>query len=301
MAERVLVLGGSGFIGSHVADRLTAEGYSVIIYDLVKSPYLQPTQTMFIGDVLDAEKLQEAASGCTYLYNFAGLADLECAMDRPIDTVKLNVLGTVFALEAARQAKIKRFIQASTIYVYSKAGSFYRASKQSAEKYIEAYHERYGLDYTVLRYGSLYGRRADSRNGIYRLLKQAITDQKLNYSGSQSALREYIHVTDAAKLSVKILEEQYKNKHLILTGQEKMSSKNLLKMISEIMPNQIEINYGGTPVAGHYEMTPYAFQAKLGLKLVATDYVDLGQGLLDCIEELYELLYSEEKNGAIPS
>lgn len=291
---RVLVLGGSGFIGAYVADRLTQEGYQVAIYDLSKSPHLLANQEMIIGDILDEAALQQAAQGCDYIYNFAGLADLNDARNRPIDSVKLNVLGTVNALEAARLAKVKRFIQASTVYVYSHAGSFYRASKQSAEQYIEAYHERYSLDYTILRYGSLYGRRADSRNGIYRLLKQALEENKITYSGSQSSVREYIHVKDAAKMSVRILDETYKNKHCILTGSEKMQISGLLKMIAEMLPGEIQLEYQDKEIEGHYETTPYAFQPKLGYKLIDTNYVDLGQGLLDCIAELHAELSKQQ-------
>jgi UDP-glucose 4-epimerase len=89
----------------------------------------------------------------------------------------------------------KRFVFASTVYVYSESGSFYRASKQAAERFVEAYYERYGLPFSVLRYGSLYGRRADQRNGIYRLLKQALEQRTIAYEGSAEAMREYIHVS----------------------------------------------------------------------------------------------------------
>ena len=172
--------------------------------------------------------------------------------------------------------------------MYSESGSFYRASKQAAERFVEAYFERYGLPFSVLRYGSLYGRRADSRNGIYRLLKQALEQRAIAYQGSDEAMREYIHVRDAARLSVQILAEEYANRHLILTGQERMPVKNLMRMVSEMIPGGVQMSFGGKQDEGHYVMTPYAFHPKVGHKLVANDYVDLGQGLLDCLAELHE-------------
>lgn len=288
--EKVVVYGGGGFLGSHVSDALSDAGYSVRIFDLAPSKYLRPDQEMVVGDILDVSATFAAAQGCTYVYNFAGLADIDDAQNRPVDTVQLNILGNVNCLEAARAAGAKRFIFASTVYVYSESGSFYRASKQASERFVEAYQERYGIDYTILRYGSLYGRRADIKNGIYRLLSQALFEKRIDYSGAANAMREYIHVTDAAKLSIQILASEYANRHLVLTGQERMAVNNLMQMIAEMIPDQkIDFSFEDNPMPGHYIMTPYGFHPRVGHKLVANDYVDIGQGLLDCLAELYEL------------
>ena len=289
--DAVIVYGGSGFLGSHVADALSDAGFQVKIFDLLPSPYLRDSQEMILGDLMDLDAVTRAAEGCPFVYNFAGIADIDNARDRPVDTAAHNVLGNVHALEAARLVGAKRFVFASSVYVYSESGSFYRASKQASERFVEAYHERYGLAYTILRYGSLYGRRADLRNGIYRLLRQALENKSVTYEGSGEAMREYIHVTDAARLSVQILGEEYANRHLVLTGQERMQVKHLLRMISEMIPGGVSVNFGNSHINGHYEMTPYAFHPKVGHKLVASDHVDLGQGLLDCLAEIHERLH----------
>lgn len=281
-------------MGSHVADALSDAGYRVRIFDRVASRYLRPGQDMVVGDLASLDAVAAAARGCQHVYNFAGIADIDDAKNRPLDTVAVNVLGNMHALEAARLAGARRFIFASSVYVYSEAGSFYRASKQACERFVEAFHERYGLDYTILRYGSLYGRRADDRNGIYILLKQALEKGSITYDGSGDAMREYIHVTDAARLSVRVLAPDYANRHLILTGQERMPVKNLMRMIAEMIPGGAELHFGNQKVDGHYVMTPYAFHPKVGNKLVTNDYVDLGQGLLDCLAELHEKLHQNE-------
>ena len=286
--DNALVLGGSGFLGSHVADALQDAGYGVRVFDLAPSPYLRHGQRMIIGDLMDLGAVKRAASGCSYVYNFAGISDIDDAKDRPLDTAMQNVVGNLHALEAAKAAGAKRFVFASTVYVYSESGSFYRASKQASEQFVEAYQERYGLPFSILRYGSLYGRRADERNGIFRFLKQALKDRRIVYGGSKDAMREYIHVTDAARLSVQILDEKYANRHLILTGQERMAVKNLMRMISETLRGGVRVRYENRHDDGHYSMRPYAFHPKLGHKLVANDYVDLGQGLLDCLTEIHE-------------
>lgn len=289
----VVVFGGAGFLGSHVADALTDSGFRVRVFDCKRSPYLREGQEMVVGDIMDIEAVKAAVADTRYVYNFAGLADMDDARNKPVLTATLNILGNVNILEASRQAKVERFVFASSLYVYSSAGSFYRASKQSAEIFVEAYQERYGLDFTIVRYGSLYGRRADQRNAIYCFLKQALTRRKITYKGSPEAMREYIHVADAARLSVQILGNEYANRHIILTGQERLPVKNLLKMISEMLhePRRpVRTEFSTTMGYGHYEMTPYAFHPKVGHKLVANDYVDLGQGLLDCLADIHATL-----------
>ena len=286
--KTAIVIGGSGFLGSHVADALTANGYRVKVYDLKESPYLQAGQEMILGNILDVDSVINAAKGCNYVYNFAGIADIDEAKDKPVDAVHMNVLGNVHALEAAREINAERFIFASSVYVYSESGSFYRASKQASERFVEVYQERYDLPYTILRYGSLYGRRADRRNAIYRFLTQAMHNNRIYYDGRKEAMREYIHVRDAARLSVKILDDEYRNRHIILTGQERMQVNQLMQMITEIMRTGVKVEYGEKDLDSHYIMTPYAFHPKVGHKLVTNDYVDLGQGLLDCIAELHE-------------
>lgn len=300
--ETVVVFGASGFLGSHVADALSAAGYRVRLFDRSPSPYLKSNQEMIIGDIMNLDQVIEVAKGASIIYNFAAIADIDEANDKPIPTATINVLGNMHALEAARIAGARRFVFASSIYVYSESGSFYRASKQAAERFTETYHERYGLDYSILRYGSLYGRRSDKRNGIYRMLHEAVAHHSITYKGSGDAMREYIHVEDAARMSVQILAPEFANRHMILTGQERLRIKDVMTMISEILPWPVELHFDEANAVHHYEITPYAFQPRVGRKLVLNEHVDLGQGILDCLREIHQdLHHSDENDDATPS
>jgi len=285
---KVVVFGGAGFLGSHVVDKLQNAGYQVTIFDVRDSRHRKPGQEIVIGDILNFDQVLKAVKDATAVFNFAGIADIDEAKDLPIETVKYNILGNVNILEACKQCNVKRFIFASTVYVYSKAGSFYRASKQASEEYIETYGQTYGLEYTILRYGSLYGGRADRRNGIYRFVESAIKNKKIVYKGDLSAKREYIHVEDAALASVEILKPEYINQNIILTGSQMYQVGDVLKMIKEMLQNDVEI-VGEDPGIGsaHYLMTPYSFTPKPGRKMVPQLQVDLGQGLLGVMEEIY--------------
>lgn len=300
MKKRVVIFGGSGFLGSHVVDILTEKDYDVTIFDIKKSPYLKPKQKMIVGDVLDYNSVYKTVKNADYVYHFAALADIEEAALKPVETVKQNILGTTIILDACRQTKIKRFLFASSIYVYSELGSFYKTSKQSCESLIEDYNKAYGLPFTILRYGSLYGPRANESNWIYKILKQAITQNKIVRYGDGEEIREYIHVYDAARCSVEVLDEKFKNQHVIITGQTSIKIKDILTMIKEMMKNKIKIEYK-KPIADiHYHVTPYTFSPKLGIKLISNTQIDLGQGILTTLKEIFEKINPDySKNGII--
>ena len=284
---KVVVFGGAGFLGSHVCDILSEQGHEVVIFDAKKSPYRQKRQQEIIGDVLDADKVKKALKGVDYVYHFAGLADLDDAQTKPMDTAVQNINGTINILEACKQEGIKRFLYASTVYVYSEKGGFYRCSKQAAESYIEEYQKSYGLNYTILRYGTLYGPRANEHNSIYRYLSQALTAKTIECSSSGEEVREYIYVRDAAELSVQVLDEKHQNKHIIITGHHPMKFKDFLNMINEILGGQLKIKYNIEPAdSSHYNITPYSFRTKIGYKLTSTSYLDMGQGILECIYDI---------------
>lgn len=280
------VVGGSGFLGSHVADQLSAAGYDVRVFDLVPSPWLRRGQTMIVGDILDQSAINEAVAGASAVYNFAALADLDEALDQPRRTVELNVLGTVNVLEACRIAQVRRFVYASTVYVYSREGGFYRVSKQAAEHYVEEYERAYGLEFTILRYGSLYGPRADASNGLYRIVRDALANRRISYEGNAESIREYIHVTDAARSSVLALGDEFRNESVVLTGHQPMRVHDLLKMLAEILGMPDAVDFRDESYAGHYVRTPYAYLPRLGRRYTPPLHVDLGQGLLDLIDEV---------------
>lgn len=301
---KVVVFGGSGFLGSHVADVLSEKGYEVVIFDLKPSPYLKEPQEIVMGDILDFEAVKEVTKGADVVYNFAGIADIDEAKLNPIETVKTNILGNTNVIEAAAKAEVKRFVFASSIYVYSQSGSFYRSSKQACELIVENYQKIYNLPFTVLRYGSLYGTRTDENNWIYHILKQAVKQGKIIRYGNGEEIREYIHIKDAARCSAEILGEEYKNQYVIISGHQQMKVKDLLVMIKEILEKKPEIEF--RPINDercsydsetHYEMTPYVFKPKLAMKMVSRHYVDLGQGILEVLDNIYrdELLYKQKK------
>jgi UDP-glucose 4-epimerase len=292
---KALVIGGSGFMGSHIADELSRRGFAVTIYDRVVSPWLRAGQEMVLGDLMDISALRAAMKDARYVFHFGGVADIGEARENPYDTIESNVMGVTKALEIAVECGLCRFVYASTMYVYSNHGSFYRASKQAAEVIIEAYHERFGLNFTLLRYGSLYGPRAQEWNGIRSFATQIIKEGKLDYSGNGLEMREYIHVHDAARLSVDVLDAKHANCAITITGQQLLRVDELISILFEIAGREPVINYHCENTRlNHYGNTPYRYTPKSAKKLVPLEFVDLGQGLLDVIEEAHHELSPDE-------
>jgi len=284
---KAVVFGGSGFLGSFVADNLSNKRYEVVIFDVKTSKHIKPGQKIIIGDILDAEKVKDAVRGASVVYNFAGVSDIDEASEKPLETIRQNILGNAHILDALKDEKIERYVFASTVYVYSEAGSFYKSSKQASELYIEDYSKKYGIPYTILRYGSLYGPRSNEKNPIYALLKKVLSEKKISYWGSGDEIREYIHVEDAARCSVEILDKNFINQNVIIAGHHPIKSKELLMMINEILGDKLEIEFRNENSDIHYQITPYSFNPRIGRKYVSSYYLDMGQGLLQCIEELH--------------
>jgi UDP-glucose 4-epimerase len=296
---KVIVFGGSGFLGSYVVDALLAEGHNVFVFDRRESRYLQDQKRMRVGDILNPKEVLDAVQGADIVYNFAAIADLDDCIQAPIDAVRYNILGNTIILDACAKARVKRFLFASTVYVYSTAGGIYRSTKQACESLVEDYQKYYGLDFTILRYGTPYGPRADARNSVYRILHQALDTGKIEYPGDGTELREYIHASDCARLSIEALDNHYRNERVVLTGHHGIRVADLFVMVNEILGGNIRIEFSSSTkkskaIEPHYRITPYSYSPKIAKKLVNHYYLDLGQGLLECIEEMRKELNGEE-------
>lgn len=283
---KVVVLGGSGFLGSHVVDSLLDNNYDVTIADLKPSKY-HPELSFQCCDILDPAQLEQVLDGVEVVYNFAGLADIDYAYEHPGETLEANIIGNHNVLAAARKCGVKRYIYASSAYALSNKGSFYGISKLASEKVIEEYHARYGLDYTILRYGSLYSERAGKDNFIYKLIYEALHTGKIVLKGTGEEVREYIHAADAGRISVAVLQDNsYINEHLLITGQERLSRMELYSLVQEIFHGKVELDHVVAPFIGHYKTTPYSHHPSRGRKIIPREHIDLGQGIISVIEAM---------------
>ena len=281
---RVLVTGGSGFLGSHIAEELVRRGHDVISLDDRDPPTAD--YAAVIGDIRDREVVDRAMAGCEAVYHCAAIADLDQARSEPRRATEVNVLGTLGVLESAASLGVNRFMHASSVYVYARGGSIYRTTKRAAEGLVGDLSEAWGLSSTILRFGSLYGPRADANNAILRLVTQAVGEGRIDFWGDGSEIREYVHITDAAGLAVDALASEYAGQSLHIAGRERVSTRELVDMINEMLGGNLSVTMRDEPFEGRYRITPYAFESDAGRRITGETYVDLGLGILEALREV---------------
>ena len=298
---KALVTGGSGFLGHYLVKELVKSGIKTVVFDkLINKDIFNPGEIkgkieFFEGDVLDYEAVYDAMEGCNLVFHTAAIADLDAARKTPVKTMSVNVIGTTNCLESAKMRKVNRFLFASTVYTAGNWGSFYRVSKQTGESLCKTYHNEYGLNYTTLRYGSLYGRDANHWNFIYGVCKALLTTGEFTYISSKESVREYIHIFDAARETVRIAQDpEFSNKAVLITGHQRMRIEEFFNMIKEIIGKDIKIHYTPADQHRHYVVTPYSFEADIPVRVNLSTYVDISEGILDCLREIQKELKPDD-------
>ncbi len=288
--KKIVIIGGSGFLGSHVADYFSNQKYQVIIADKRKPEELRKNQTFYKLDLNKKINYRSLLNNSLAVFNFAAIADIEDANKKPLETVETNVLSLVKLLKACVKFKVKKFILASTVYVSGNHGGFYKASKLASEVYLREFNKIHGLKYCILRYGTLYGPRSDISNGLHALIKESLKKKKIIYSGNPNSMRDYIHVKDAARISGRVIKKEFDNKTLIISGPQSYKITDILHIISEIT-NIKKIKFikkDKNKKFSHYLRTPYNIEETetFALKLSDNLNVDIGQGLTNLVYEL---------------
>jgi UDP-glucose 4-epimerase len=245
---RVLVTGGSGFIGSHVVDRLLAAGIEPRIFDIRRSPHHDPAKVdTVLGTLFDTQAVGEAMEGCDAVIHLAGAADVGVVVEQPSSAEATNARGTLSVLEAARSTGVARVIYASTIWVYGESGKgvldedtplmlprhIYTASKLAGEMYCTSYAELYGLSCTILRFGIPYGPRARPSAVIPIFVRKAMAGEPLTIAGDGKQTRRFIYVEDLAEGVVLALDPCAVNRVYNLAGDETVTIRGLAEAVQE--------------------------------------------------------------------
>ena len=249
---RVLVTGGSGFIGSHVVDKLRLRGHTPVIYDLRPSPWHEvgSVETV-LGSITDREALERALVGIDAIAHLAAVADVNDVHAEPEDAERVNARGTVAVLEAARRTGVKRIVYASTIWVYSDCAEtdvdeetllpppshLYTSTKLAGELYCKAYQELYGLEWTILRFGIPYGPRAREAAVIPAFVNKAFKGDAITIAGDGSQSRRFVYVEDLAEGVALGLDELAANRIYNLASNENVSIKQIAETVQELVGN----------------------------------------------------------------
>ncbi len=301
---KVLVIGGAGFIGSHVVEELLKEDVKeVVIYDNfcrgtqenLEEALKDPRARIFElgGDVLHTDLLNKAMEGVDCVVHLAALWLLHCH-EYPRSAFHVNIEGTFNVLEACVKNEIKRLVYSSSASVYGDAleipmteehpynnKTFYGATKIAGEHMCRAFYNRYGLNYVGLRYMNVYGPRQDYR-GTYIAVIMKILDRidkglpPIVYGdGSQSY--DFVFVSDVARANVCALKSDAVDRNYNVGSGTRTSIRELCEMILEITGSDLQIQYepaGQTFVTNRIGSTERA-ESDLGFKYK----VELKEGL----------------------
>lgn len=243
---RVLLTGGAGFIGSHVADRLVRGGIVPRIFDLRPSPYHGGEVESAVGDLLDLDALAEAMAGCDAVAHLAAMADVDEVARWPERAESVNARGTFNVLEAARRAGVRRVVYASTIWVYPPAAQefdedsglthpahLYTATKLAGEMYCRSFAELSDLEFTILRFGIPYGPRARKEAVVPIFVDKALNGEPLTIAGDGSQSRRFVYVEDLADGVVRALQPIAANRVYNLVGEEEMTIRQLAELVCD--------------------------------------------------------------------
>ena len=273
---RCLVVGGNGFIGSHLSERLLREGYEVAVLDRFKSGVnnlkeISGQIEIFRGSYLDQELLRTAMEGMDYVFHYASSTTPATSIADPVYEIESNLLGSVRLLQIARDEGVKKVIFPSsggTIYGEPKSlpvreedcalpSNPYAISKWAVERYLHHFHELYGLDYLILRYSNPYGERQSpyGKQGVIPIFLNRIKhNQRPVIYGDGSMVRDYIYINDIIDATSILFESVIKDKVFNVGSGIGVSLNEIIKTMYSILGEEIrpiyEINSSRTYVTG---------------------------------------------------
>lgn len=238
---KILVTGGSGFIGSQVVDKLADAGHEVRVMD-IKIPHRGDIE-FFRGDITSMADVEKGIAGIEAVYHIAAFANIDLVKDHPLTTIERNIMGTAYLLEECRRQQVKRFLFASSVYAYEGRGHLYTTGKVTSEMLCRDYNTLYSLPYTILRYGTAYGPRSRGADVISLFVNRAINGKNLVIRGSGEQKRHFTYVEDLARGSVATLKPAAENKTYTLATREPVSIKGLAELVKRMFNNKIAIEY----------------------------------------------------------
>ena len=258
---RIIVTGGSGFIGSHVVDELLAKNHEVRIYDLDTPRFKQQCEFMR-GDIRDIDRLSQAAKNTDAVYHLAAEANVNRFFESPVFSNDITASGTLSVLEAARRAGGgPRVLLASTEWIYgtlADAGDqqiteetpyaqnpdhLYTSSKIAAELFCKNYQRLYGVNFTIMRFGIPFGERARPETVTPIFIRKLLLGEPITIHGDGSQTRQFIYVKDLAGGIAACLQSQAANEVFNLNGREQISVLAIVRTLESIMNTSARITF----------------------------------------------------------
>lgn len=265
----ILITGGAGFIGSHLADALLAKGYAVRVLDDLSTgkrsnlPLGNPALELIHGDVADAQVVARAMVGCAAVAHLAAVASVQASVDDPVKTHQSNFIGTLNVCEAMRKTGVRRVLFASSAAVYGNNGEGqpidedtakapltpYASDKLASEYYLDFYRREHGLEPAIFRFFNIYGPRQDPSSpysGVISIFtERARQGLPISLYGDGEQTRDFFYVEDLVALLVQALERPEVGAGAVNVGLNQVISLNqLLAALKSVLGDLPEVSYG---------------------------------------------------------
>lgn len=315
-----LVTGGAGFIGSHIVERLVQLGKRVRVVDNLSigkleniEPFLDRIEFVE-GDIRDLDMARKAMDGVEFLLHQAAIPSVPRSIDNPVETHESNLTGTLNILLAAKEAKVKRVVYASSSSVYGDLPQLpkredqtpapkspYAVSKLAGEYYCRAFVEVYGLDVVCLRYFNIFGPRQDPESPyaavVPKFVSSFLKKEPPTIYGDGGQTRDFTFVRNAVEANLLSLEARdAKGEVFNIASGRAVSINELAKVIRELVgANEIEPQHG-PPRPGDVRHS-WADISKARSVLGYEPKWSLEEGLRATIEWFREKLEDDKKGG----
>ena len=268
--SRVLISGGAGLVGSHIADLLVKEGVSEIIIldnftrgrvENLSAAQAQGHLVMVEGDIRDRQLLADVMQGVDYVFHQAAIRITQCA-EEPRLALEVLADGTFNVIEAAVAAKVKKVVAASSASVYGLAETFptteshhpynnrtiYGAAKVFNEGLLRSFHDMYGLDYVALRYFNVYGPRMDIY-GVYtevliRWMDRIIKGEPPLIFGDGKQTMDFVYIEDIARANILAAKADVTDEVFNVASGVESSLNDLAYSLAKVMDSDLKPEYG---------------------------------------------------------
>ena len=292
--KNILITGGLGFIGSHIADELMEDNTITIIDNLstgniknLKNP--EHENLKIVEEDLRNANLDDLTNSTDYIFHLAAMASVPLSVENPIECNDVNVNATVKLLKAATDNDVKKIVFSSSSAVYGENRNMplketeplmptspYAASKASCELYLRSFYDSYGLNYTALRYFNVFGPKQDKNSQYAAVIPNFISallegEQAIIY-GDGEQTRDFVYVGDIVRANIAACESDYNGVVNVASG-EKLTINRLYDIIKDTLGSDMEPNYQPERLGDiKHSLADVSNMNKINLKINSKDF-----------------------------